>query len=514
MREPFVVPEGVVFLIEADGVTIENQGDVVLHTDFGGRTLKRIKSHEGSIALHTAATAGALEAAGEISVAGGLAAESVTAGGALRVDGALSAATVAAGTVRSGGDLAAGRLHSAGDVSVGGALSGESAEIAGNLHCASTRVPTLTLGGNLSVDGDAELGALSVGGDANFGGNVTGGTIRAQNLTFGGGTVTARGIQGSASVRIGAARLTVDAILAPEVHLDARTSGRVTVVESFNEVGASAIKGGFRLADYAEMFGGAESFLAERGLSALGEAGDAPVAREDAPAEVDAEPEAAPAPEAAAEETGDPESIEANEASEAEEAAAEAEEEAAEPETGPAMINIPTYAAPVVEPEPEAQAPAEAPVEAASSWSVEAVEPAAAPVEAVASWSVEAVEPAAEPVDERPDPVSVAAVEEEAAPEVEAAPAGDPLADVVEHPMHAQLTATIQRIVDCYAGAELPGAVERLSALAESRLYTEIRAEITNIWSELLKYHQRKGIRIHPMVTTTFNSVNSLVKKM
>ena len=80
--------------------------------------------------------------------------------------------------------------------------------------------------------------------------------------------------------------------------------------------------------------------------------------------------------------------------------------------------------------------------------------------------------------------------------------------------MHDQLAHTVQRIVDCYAEAELPPAVERLRALVESRSYAEVRAEITNIWSELLKYHQKKGIRIHHQVTTTFNAVNSLVKKM
>ncbi|MBM4367975.1 MAG: hypothetical protein FJ102_17310, partial [Deltaproteobacteria bacterium] len=90
----------------------------------------------------------------------------------------------------------------------------------------------------------------------------------------------------------------------------------------------------------------------------------------------------------------------------------------------------------------------------------------------------------------------------------------DPLAGAVEHPMHAQLAETVQKIVDCYANQELPPAVEKLRDLVAGRNYTQVRAEITNIWSELLKFHQKKGMRIAHQVTSTFNSVNSMVKKM
>jgi hypothetical protein len=116
-----------------------------------------------------------------------------------------------------------------------------------------------------------------------------------------------------------------------------------------------------------------------------------------------------------------------------------------------------------------------------------------------------------------PAAVTVAPVVVESAPAAPAAepiPTDDPLAGAAEHPMHAQLAQTVSRIVDCYADAELPPAVERLRSLVEARSYSVVRAEITNIWSDLLKYHQKKGIRIHHQVTTTFNAVNSLVKKM
>ena len=47
----FVVPVGVVFEIEPDGLTIRNQGDIILHTTFG-RPLKSVVSTEGSVEIH------------------------------------------------------------------------------------------------------------------------------------------------------------------------------------------------------------------------------------------------------------------------------------------------------------------------------------------------------------------------------------------------------------------------------------------------------------------------------
>lgn len=83
-----------------------------------------------------------------------------------------------------------------------------------------------------------------------------------------------------------------------------------------------------------------------------------------------------------------------------------------------------------------------------------------------------------------------------------------------EHPLHRQLIDAVTKIAECYTGGDLPPAVSHLMQLIESRSYDQVRAEITTIWSELLKFHQKKGMRIQHQVTTTFNTINSLVKKM
>jgi hypothetical protein len=358
--QPFVVPEGVVFQIDEDGVVIENRGDIVLHTSFG-RTLKRIVSSEGSVHIHAPAHAGLLQAAGSISVHG---------------------------------DVEAAELRAGGDVTIAGSLAG---------------------------------GDVDAGGGVSVEGTVVAGTIRGDAVQLPGASIQARGIQGRTSVELGGGKAQVDAVIAPTVTIPPRTIGRVTIVESQNDIGALAIKGAFRLTDYAEMFGDPGPYLAERGLSALG---DAP-----RPA-----PPSAPPP--------------------------RVEPPQAPPLAGPRVEPVaPDAPAAIVVPPPTMREVIELPK-------------ASPPVE----------EPEVVDVQETPLPPA--------------------------HPMHGQLMDAVAKIVEAYAGTELPPAVERLRGMADTREYERIRGEITNIWSELLKFHQKKGLRIQHQVTTTFNAVNALVKKM
>ena len=63
-RSPaFVLPEGVVFIVQADGVTVENRGDIVLHSAFGGVPML-VRSLEGDVELHAGLAGGRVEAAG------------------------------------------------------------------------------------------------------------------------------------------------------------------------------------------------------------------------------------------------------------------------------------------------------------------------------------------------------------------------------------------------------------------------------------------------------------------
>ncbi|MDP2312540.1 MAG: hypothetical protein Q8P41_06510 [Pseudomonadota bacterium] len=421
--QPFVVPAGVNFQITDQGVVIENEGDIVLHTNFG-RTLTRIVSTAGSITIHAPVSGGILHAAGDVAIHGDTQVDELRAGGHVTVAGSAQV----------------GALSSGGHVAIQGSATGA----------------TLDAAGDVGVAGTLTVGTVRAGGTVEIAGAVKADTLHAAVLRFSGGTLTARGIQGASAVYIGAAKLQVDAILAPEVHLDPHTSGRATVIESQNDLGQNAIKGGFRLADYAEMFGDPTSFLSDRGLSPLGSA--APVAAP-VPAPVRT---AVPAPIAVA--LGEPE---------------------------PAPVD----AAPAVEPE---VATGPAPLEPIEDDTAVEIEAEDAPASDEDQPNVQEVEG---------DPATVQA---ESLPVEEASVGNIP----PEHPLHKQLVDAVTRISESYADAELPPAVNHLMSLIETRSYDQVRAEITAIWSDLLKYHQKKGLRIQHQVTTTFNTINSLVKKM
>ncbi|RME24157.1 MAG: hypothetical protein D6798_11865, partial [Deltaproteobacteria bacterium] len=90
----------------------------------------------------------------------------------------------------------------------------------------------------------------------------------------------------------------------------------------------------------------------------------------------------------------------------------------------------------------------------------------------------------------------------------------DDAAEEEDDPIHGQMQETISRIVSCYVHTEMPPAVTRLKDLVDARDYERIRTDITQIWNQLLKFHQKRGMRIQPQVTTTFNTINSLVRKL
>ena len=135
--------------------------------------------------------------------------------------------------------------------------------------------------GEIYADGDIELlldkvtGTISAGGKLTLDGEVDAEVLHGREIVLGGKKVKATAISAAERIRIGAAVLSADCIIAPNIELDPKVSGRVTVIESKNDRGASKIKGGFSLADYDDMFGNAADFLLERGLEPLAD-GPAP----------------------------------------------------------------------------------------------------------------------------------------------------------------------------------------------------------------------------------------------
>lgn len=90
----------------------------------------------------------------------------------------------------------------------------------------------------------------------------------------------------------------------------------------------------------------------------------------------------------------------------------------------------------------------------------------------------------------------------------------DEVLDSPTDPVHAEIALVLDRILNCYAGADLPPAVADLRDWVRRRDYNAVRDGITNAWNQLLRFHQKQGLRIQPQVTTNFNQLNTLVRRL
>lgn len=125
-------------------------------------------------------------------------------------------------------------------------------------------------GGDLTVRLPAVSGDLFAAGALRIQGEIDGGALHGREIVLGRQSIKCKSISADERITIGPAIVHCDVIIAPEIVIDPKASGRVTVIESQNERGATKIKGGFTLADYEDMFGNSREFLAQRNLSPLG----------------------------------------------------------------------------------------------------------------------------------------------------------------------------------------------------------------------------------------------------
>ncbi len=502
-NEQLIIPSGVSFSIEEEGVAIEFQGDILLQ---GGheQPVASVESHEGSITIE--------------------------------------------------GDMRVGRVtcHQgsvtlSGEIEVDAIFAGESVQVDGQIRAKEIR------GRKISV-GNGKLSVLQVHAEETLvlKGQVDAVHLSAARVSIHEGSVSAKAIQGSEQVELGAASVLVDVVMAPTVTVDPYTVGRVSVLESENELGPNGLRGAFRLTEYADFTNmDAQQFLAERGISEMPQFKPAPSqaeSAEEAPVS-DAMPEPVPEPVAeAAEPEPEPVVVEVAvaEAQVVEQAPPVAKEPPAPEPPAQPELDLQTSPAPEEE-EPHLQVVAEQPPERPEPVRVAVpLDPPpeeSGPILAEVEFDDEAAYDLAEAVveEEEPPPAEPAEPAEPAvvaqvmeSEETEAIREPPPPQAVVEteaaveevngsiagsngdaaSPLVRELVETIDRIVGCYQESDVPPAVVELKELITAQDYDQIRSEITNIWNNLLKYHQKTGTRLQHQVTTTFNTINSIVRKM
>ena len=375
------------------------------------------------------------------------------------------------GNVETQGNMQVGAVTShtgsvaiSGDVQVDQIQAQESVQISGKVRAnriEATRIESM----------DGELSASQIEGReaVDLRGNVMANHIGAPSVAVHEGRLQAKAIEATERVTLGSAELHIDIVIAPQVSVDPHTRGRVAVIQSDNDLGPNGLRGAFRLEEFAEFTNqNPQSFLAERGVGGEGEIPSGPP-----PSAV---PEPAPVPEPIVQ---------------------------AVPEPAP----VPE---PVVEAVPE---PAPVPADLTSHFGGGELQSK--------NNEPEPVRIAVDDTPEQPNAVSVEidddgefAETDTARLEPVAEPKGEPGEIAYVSPIHRELCETVERIVEAYETDEVPPAVMELKDMIVKAHFEQVRGEITNIWNNLLKYHQRTGTRLQHQVTTTFNTINTLVRKL
>lgn len=136
------------------------------------------------------------------------------------------------------------------------------------------RFGRIEVGGDLTVNLPTSLtGTVRCGGTLTVAGDIDAEHVHAAEITLGRQNIKCKALSAATRITIGAATIVADVVIAPEIVMDPKAQGRVTVIESANERGATKIKGGFGLADYEDMFGNSDEFLSARGLQRLDRGG-------------------------------------------------------------------------------------------------------------------------------------------------------------------------------------------------------------------------------------------------
>lgn len=326
-------------------------------------------------------------------------------------------------------------------------------------------------GGDLVISCDTRLGTLSAGRQVFLSGRLEAERVHGRYVVIDTGSVSCRAISATHSIRVGKAKLAVDAVVAPQIEIASDASGRVTVIESHNERGTSKIKGGFSLEEYEELFGSAETFLADRGLESLG--------TPPPPSELEIPP-------IQRDDTVPPPMV-------------------TESASDPDQEDVLTDAA-VAETLPEEEPIAEeiTPLFSEESANEEFIY-GTDQADLLASMADD-LGPIGDD-EEIDDPLSIAMEDLEP---VELEP--DPPTE--EDHLHPRLIDAVNRISSCYQGAEMPPALSELRDLVDERDYARLRGNITDVWNGLLNFHQQRGIRPHHQVTHAFNVIHGLVQEL
>ena len=426
----------------------------------------------GDIDLHSAVRTSDLKGSGSVTVHGNLTASTVTAAGDVRLKATVSVSELSSeASISVSGDIEAATVSAAGDVQVQGdvqvdLLSTRSGDVQID---GDVIAQAIAAGGSLRVFGRVEAEELSAGGSLTLSNTVTARRIKGVEVTLSGSRSQVKAIQGSQAITIGDGEIRSDILIAPRISLSSGTSGKITALEAHEEPGPSSVKGCLSLEDLAEFGIDMDAYLAERGLLPLGSAAQPP------------------------------------------EDASPADEDTSEPPPQEPTDDIIVETLPAEDTSSQGNSDEiDIVVENSDSdhYSIDVLSAEDDELPITLGEDLIAIDLSDDDQLSDDEMEGVEQIFDLSLEDDEGEEEGD------DDPLYGEMLDTVHRIEACYQGSELPPAVQQLHQLVDARNYSGIRDDITDIWNRLLKFHQKRGLRIQPQVTTTFNTINTLVRKL
>ena len=78
----------------------------------------------------------------------------------------------------------------------------------------------------------------------------------------------------------------------------------------------------------------------------------------------------------------------------------------------------------------------------------------------------------------------------------------------------AQVSGALDKIEESYTSGDTPPPVVFLRSLIDEQRMVYLKSQINSIWSDLLKYHQKKGLYISNAVTHQFQQIQMAMRKI
>lgn len=108
--------------------------------------------------------------------------------------------------------------------------------------------------GNVYLEGPLEVGEVRAAQSVRVSGGLKAQRIIARDIALA-GEVAVGALRATGKVDLGASKVQIDLVIAPRVDVGPKATGRVAVVETFRDLPPNALKGCFRLTEFADITG-------------------------------------------------------------------------------------------------------------------------------------------------------------------------------------------------------------------------------------------------------------------